>query len=138
MKSLRRLWFELQVSKKVDLFDEGFQLACLIEILLTVMNNTRKIIKKRLDQAQMYFCLDEAQADIDAQIRTVDGTVPLFRLWARNLSAFNYSTLPLRSPLIYSGTSLSTKEAVEAVKYGGYNRQSDEDGSSHTSDCQVF
>lgn len=85
----------------------------------------------------MYFCLDEAQADIDAQIRTVDGTVSLLKLWARRFF-FGKSRRAKYSPVSYSGTSLSTEEAVKAVKYGGFTRQSDEDGSSHTSDCEIF
>lgn len=87
--------------------------------------------------AQMYFCLDEAQADIDAQIRTVDGTVSLLKLWARRFF-FGKSRRANYSPVIYSGTLLGTEEGVKAVKYGGFTRQSDEDGSTHTSDCEIF
>lgn len=83
MGSLPRLWFELQVSNREDLFDEGFQLACLTDIPLTVMKDAHESIEEQLGPAQMCFCLDESQADIDAQIRTVDGTVSLLKLWAR-------------------------------------------------------
>ena len=66
MEFLPRLWFELQVSNREDLFDEGFQLACLTDIPLTVMKDAHELIEEQLGLAQMNFYLDEAQADIDA------------------------------------------------------------------------
>jgi hypothetical protein len=119
---LPRLWYELQVSDSYDIFDNAFQLLCLDNVNFPsdqIHDSTKEMLRGK----ELYYCLDEAQSDIDTQIRTSDGTISLLRLWAQALStethgpgAFRFAAIP---PLVYSGTSLRTTDAVNAVKYGG-------------------
>ena len=124
---LPRLWYNLQVNDEYDIFDEGFQLLCLLDERPTNNSEISDSANQMLKHKQMYYCLDEAQGDIDTRIHTSDGTTSLLSVWAEELSAIShnwgligekrYETI---HPLIYSGTSLRTTDAVKAISFEGH------------------
>ncbi|PMD13487.1 hypothetical protein NA56DRAFT_694828 [Hyaloscypha hepaticicola] len=124
---LPKLWLDLQLNSKVDFFDKTFQLFSLInpghnfcEMMKVWESITPQWRKKKL-----YFCLDEAQADLTTEVCMSGHKVSLLNVWAWGLTGSidslheRWKTKKLE-PLIISGTSLRTTEAVEAVKNDGW------------------
>ena len=107
-------------------FDEAFQLSCLLDVSL---RHSPKIIEQanmRLGDQKFYYCVDEAQGDIDTLIQTPDYTISLLTLWAEELSQISISWGKIQfgkklstriHPLIFSGTSLRTTNAIKAIKF---------------------
>jgi hypothetical protein len=119
--SLPRLWFKLQVSSQNDVFDEVFQLACLTQTDINDSNNEERI-RSSIGSDKLYFCLDEAQADVDLEIPNPSGSISLLSHWIRKLDDYSRRLSKPHEkvrPLIVSGTSLKTKEVINAITNGG-------------------
>jgi hypothetical protein len=121
MSLLPRLWFELQVNSEEDLFIENFQLTCLSKTQTTMTRNS--IWQEGFSgPRQLYFCIDEVQADLEIEIPSSSGPLSLVSHWRKCLSSaisilFGYEDKDKR-PLIFSGTSLKTSQVVSAINAG--------------------
>lgn len=111
---LPRLWYKLQVSAEYDIFDEAFQILCLLPEFYREDVNLFDA-NPRLCDKQLYYCVDEAQDDIDTQLDTGLATHSLLSMWALAIDNTSWLSKKIKPLIIYSGTSLRTTEAVHAV-----------------------
>ncbi|MCJ1430206.1 hypothetical protein MMC29_008123 [Sticta canariensis] len=133
---LPRLWYSLQVNNEYDIFDEVFQLLCLLDVSLRY---SPKMLKPdyKTGNIKFHYCLDEAQGDIDTLIQTFDHTVSLLTAWSETLSdaTFFWGRRSLLKgqrtklgtkihPQIFSGTSLRTTDAIKAITFEPYRTYS--------------
>ena len=134
--NLPQIWLHLQTKSGKDYFDkvfrhflrlpQPFENVLLDEIYPKELDQV--ILKSGMANIQLYYCLDEAQADSMQFVHRHDGQeLPLLQLWAQAFansrrrvcrSAGNVGSRlgqPLPKPLIYAGTSLEIKRVVDAV-----------------------
>lgn len=144
--SLPRLWLFLQTNSKVDLFDNLFQLSCAKTSTTHIeMSHFSRLFRDE----PFFYCLDEAQADLDFTINVDSHQVSLLECWSKSFTHHsplpgldvNYEPLelivepddvnfkpklglhrksPNPAPCIFAGTSLKAQEAEGSINKHGF------------------
>lgn len=108
-------WLRLQTHDDIDFFDETFQLSCLVghgSEDLRHLDERSFHATQKLD-TEMYFCLDEAQVDLDFLISLHPKRKSLLAVWTTiSRSRSEHSAEPT---FVYSGTSLKVDETSNTL-----------------------
>lgn len=129
-----KIWFDLQTSDQLDLFDQVFQLLCMLPTSFNPRHvaHSRRIWEFSVDSLQstqipaLFICLDEAQADLGIQMQhnmASTGPENLFEHWIfafRQVREDHQKSASKPSPTIirtiYAGTSLEIQKVNESLQ----------------------